>query len=980
MARPPISRRRVGITTAVVLPAALLVVPLAANVTATVPEVDQNTEYVQPDVLEHPEVVPITVPDRTMLDLLVATGVDLAETVDETDDGLRVEAIVTPSEQQWLSDIGFEVGDALLTEEDFVALQVEREAMVAEIEAAEFQALQAGDELNVQRAAWFENHGETFIQIEVWSEAGSGSASVLLEVSLDAGPGTEIGDGGTFNLSRFVDAGHYMFHRTNTPRLADPVPSRMRVSSILDGEVLGEKEVRFTEFLDGEYPAGPGTPKEWGDLATGFVDHYVDATEATEKIEELAAEFPSLAEIIEMPYQTNGYRRKAQALFEPPPPPLPNLVTIDVPSSAAGRYQANGASFGPAPTAGGINGQIVLANDGTDDVNDGCEPLVGFPAGAVALVDRGTCPFVQKASNAQAAGAVAMIVANNTGGTPINMGGNDPSITIPSVHISQPDGATIKSGLPATGRVSSNPAPQPPPANPSRVVVESLAWGHEGGNDISVELVDPDTPNQPLSVAVDGDAITVTLATDATGERTSTAAEVVAALNAEAGDLVLAYTYRGNAGSGVVWPCTADECYGEPGQTQLTDFLSAPDSVSRDPFTVKLIRIGKHRDGSNVGTLLYSQEHAREWVTPIVALETAERLLRNYESNDFIRKLVDNLDIFIVPSVNPDGAHYSIHDFTLQRRNMTRYCPLTGVADPLGRNAWGVDLNRNFRVGNLEQGFSGASTSCTSDVFRGPFTLSEPEAQNEIWLVENNPNIRFAMNTHTHGGYFMWAPGAYRTPSRDGLERPSYGVESYFYAASDIILNRIKEHRGTTVWPSRVGPISDVLYSAAGNSGDDHFYSNDIFAWSFEAGSPLWTGSGWSSVGFTPPYDEGHEEAMEFSHGWLGILEVAYMYSMDNIKPRATLTPGQGTYDAPVDVTFDLSEPADVYYTLDGSRPTFDSPRIEFTGPRQGQQPITITETTTIKWFAIDVAGNVQGGYNPDGGGNNFRQATIKIE
>jgi hypothetical protein len=442
---------------------------------------------------------------------------------------------------------------------------------------------------------------------------------------------------------------------------------------------------------------------------------------------------------------------------------------------------------------------------------------------------------------------------------------------------------------------------------------------------------------------------------------------------------VQAYTYRGNAGNGVVWPCTFDECYGEPGTPQLTDFLTAPASVSRDPFTVKLIRIGKQRDGSKVGTLLYSQEHAREWVTPIVALETAERLLRNYESNDFVRKLVDNLDIFIVPSINPDGAHYSIHDFTLQRRNMTRYCPLNGVYDPLGRNAWGVDLNRNFRVGNLEQGFSGASSSCTSDTFRGPSTLSEPEAKNEIWLVENNPNIRFAMNTHTHGGYFMWSPGAYRTPTRDGLERPSYGVESYFYEASDIILNRIKEHRGTTVWPSRVGPISDVLYSAAGNSGDDHFYENDIFSWSFEAGSPLWTGSGWSSVGFTPPYEEGHEEAMEFAHGWLGILEVAYMYSKDSVLPQATLKPGQGTYDGPVELTFELTEPADVYYTLDGSRPDLDSPRIEFSGPRQGQQAITITETTTIRWFAVDVAGNVQNNYNPNGGGKNYLQATIKI-
>jgi Zn-dependent M28 family amino/carboxypeptidase len=44
----------------------------------------------------------------------------------------------------------------------------------------------------------------------------------------------------------------------------------------------------------------------------------------------------------------------------------------------------------------------------------GCEPedFAGFPAGNVALVQRGTCPFGQKVDNAQAAGASAVIIFN----------------------------------------------------------------------------------------------------------------------------------------------------------------------------------------------------------------------------------------------------------------------------------------------------------------------------------------------------------------------------------------------------------------------------------------------------------------------------------------------------------------------------------------------------------------------------------------
>ena len=63
------------------------------------------------------------------------------------------------------------------------------------------------------------------------------------------------------------------------------------------------------------------------------------------------------------------------------------------------------------------------------------------------------------------------------------------------------------------------------------------------------------------------------------------------------------------------------------------------------------------------------------------------------------------------------------------------------------------------------------------------------------------------------------------------------GVEKYFFAAGDRILNRIKEVRNTAILPERTGPIADVLYSAAGNSADEHWYNRDVIAYSFETGA-----------------------------------------------------------------------------------------------------------------------------------------------
>jgi hypothetical protein len=82
---------------------------------------------------------------------------------------------------------------------------------------------------------------------------------------------------------------------------------------------------------------------------------------------------------------------------------------------------------------------------------DACTPLTNAAAvaGAIALVDRGTCSFIVKAANVQAAGAIAMIVADNAaGGPPAPLGGVAPGITIPSVRITLADGALIRGQLP----------------------------------------------------------------------------------------------------------------------------------------------------------------------------------------------------------------------------------------------------------------------------------------------------------------------------------------------------------------------------------------------------------------------------------------------------------------------------------------------------------------------------------------------------
>jgi hypothetical protein len=397
------------------------------------------------------------------------------------------------------------------------------------------------------------------------------------------------------------------------------------------------------------------------------------------------------------------------------------------------------------------------------------------------------------------------------------------------------------------------------------VVVESVKFGDQGMNGVQVRSVDPGRPNRPLSATYRDRVLTVSLATDAAGKVISTTDDVAAFLTARYPQRFRAFVEDGSAGlpMPVAGPVTLDDGLDGTG-------------VPKRPWTVQALRIGKVRDGSKIGVLAYSQEHAREWATPLVTLEFAERLLANYATDAATRELVDEVDVFVIPTVNPDGANYSFHDFNFQRKNLVNHC--TGAArDPRYQDSWGVDVNRNYAVGSLFDGYVGASTNCLSGVYAGTGELSEAESRNVVALAEAHPNIKYSMNVHSYGGYFMWSPGAYKAEGRITLPRPSIDEQKYFLDSARRIVGAIATERGTVTWPSYTGPVADVLYSAAGNSADHLYYDLGITAWNFEVGNDRWNEATqeWEGVGFQPPFDEAHAESQEYASGLVELLRVA---------------------------------------------------------------------------------------------------------
>ena len=126
--------------------------------------------------------------------------------------------------------------------------------------------------------------------------------------------------------------------------------------------------------------------------------------------------------------------------------------------AGAGTYIAGDSSLGPPVLGTSISGLLMPVAEQGAGAGSGCLPFNAANTlavtGRVALVDRGICGFALKAKNAQNAGAIGVIIANNAAGL-LAPGGGDPLVTIPVLGITQAQGNTLKTALQTRSRARS---------------------------------------------------------------------------------------------------------------------------------------------------------------------------------------------------------------------------------------------------------------------------------------------------------------------------------------------------------------------------------------------------------------------------------------------------------------------------------------------------------------------------------------------
>jgi hypothetical protein len=148
----------------------------------------------------------------------------------------------------------------------------------------------------------------------------------------------------------------------------------------------------------------------------------------------------------------------------------------------------------------------------------------------------------------------------------------------------------------------------------------------------------------------------------------------------------------------------------------LTETYGTPPTVEgRHLFALK-ISDNVMEDEDEPAVLLVAAHHAREIVTPVIALHVIEELTQRYGLSRRITMLVDTYEIWVAPVWNLDGYEHVFRTDNLWRKNRRMF-----------ERGIGVDLNRNYPVG-WDAG-CGGDTTVTSQTYRGPAAGSEAETQ-----------------------------------------------------------------------------------------------------------------------------------------------------------------------------------------------------------------------------------------------------------
>ena len=167
--------------------------------------------------------------------------------------------------------------------------------------------------MRAQRGDYYENNVGRFLSIEGYTTQAQITCTgnncdytgpPLVAEYYDAAAGNRLG-GGT--MDEFIDPGvfpdYYQYHffvfRVGNRGDGGALPASIKI-----GAPNGDSDTMDVREWIAQDPPPPGPG-----FLSGFLTHYNDSQEAYKKMRDLAAEFPNISQVYELPEKTRGYQR-----------------------------------------------------------------------------------------------------------------------------------------------------------------------------------------------------------------------------------------------------------------------------------------------------------------------------------------------------------------------------------------------------------------------------------------------------------------------------------------------------------------------------------------------------------------------------------------------------------------------------------------------------------------------------------------------
>ena len=252
-------------------------------------------------------------------------------------------------------------------------------------------------------------------------------------------------------------------------------------------------------------------------------------------------------------------------------------------------------------------------------------------------------------------------------------------------------------------------------------------------------------------------------------------------------------------------------------------------------------------------------QHAREWITPMSTTYLIETLSNDYDLDINVNMLLNAVDVYIVPIVNPDGYVYTWEENRWWRKNRQLN---------VGSNCVGTDLNRNWDID--WNGEESTSEDPCSYIYVGTSPFSAPETQIVSDYMSSIPNLVSHIDIHSYSALIIGPWGFVDEFTEDNDE--------IFCLGTNMQAAVSNTHDYPYIFG--VGSVNDLLYLVSGAMIDWVYNSFSSLSYLYElrpvnlyAFDPYFDG--------LSAFDNEPEEIIptceEFYQGFLEMLQYAYL-------------------------------------------------------------------------------------------------------